>query len=186
MKNQRYFLGILLIGFGGYFLLQHTNIDFLQKFAGWPTLLMIVGTAMLWQGYAGGEHDMIFPGVILFGFGLHFHVVTHLHIWPDHIGVFILIVALAFILKYQMTGIGLAQGLLFLGISAVLLFQDQLIDWVGTIESNGALILKYWPVLLIAVGLFFFMIQKNKAGRIHRIHTRFFIGAFVGSSYYYM
>lgn len=160
VKNQRYFLGILLIGFGGYFLLQNTKIDFLQQFVGWPTLMMIVGIAMLWQGYAGGEHALIFPGVILFGFGLHYHVVTHLHIWPDHIGVFILIVAFAFILSFQMTGNGLANGLIFLGIAVALLFQDSLNDWIGTLESNGALLLKYWPVLLVGVGFIFFMKQK--------------------------
>jgi hypothetical protein len=161
MKNQRYFLGILLIGFGCYFLLQHTEIEFLKQLSGWPTLMMIVGGAMLWQGYAGGEHELIFPGVILFGFGLHFHVVTHLHIWPDHIGIFILIVALAFILKHQMTGGGIGQGLLFLGIAAILLFQDRLTGWIGTIESNGALILEYWPIFLVAIGVLFFMKQRN-------------------------
>ncbi|WP_147532535.1 LiaI-LiaF-like domain-containing protein [Bacillus marasmi] len=162
MKKQRYFLGILLIGFGGYFLVQNTEVELLKQFVGWPTLMMIVGIAMLWQGYAGGDYALIFPGVILFGFGLHFHVVTHLHIWPDHIGVFILIVALAFILSFQMTGQGLAQGLLFLAIAVALLFQDRLNDWIGTIESNGSLLLQYWPILLVAVGFVFFMKQNEK------------------------
>ncbi len=114
MKNQRYFSGIIFIGFGGYFLLQHTNIVFLQQFSGWPSLLMIVGAALLGQGYIGHENELVFPGVILFGFGLHFFVVTYLHIWSDHIGIFILIIALAYILKYQKTGAGLSQGILFL------------------------------------------------------------------------
>ncbi|MGJ7920525.1 LiaF transmembrane domain-containing protein [Neobacillus sp. LXY-4] len=161
MKHQRYFPGIILIGFGGYFLLQHTNISFLQQFSGWPTLMMIVGLAMLWQGYGGKESEMIFPGVILFGFGLHFHVVTNLHIWPDHIGIFILIVALAYILKYQRTGVGLGYGIFFLILAAVLLFQDRLTGWLGTLESSTSFILNYWPILLIGFGLYFLLKKKR-------------------------
>jgi hypothetical protein len=160
VKNQQYFAGMILFGFGGYFLLQHTNIAFFQQFSGWPTLMMIIGVAMLWQGYKGREYELIFPGVIVFGFGLHFHVVTNFHLWPDEIGVFLLIVALAFILKYQKTGSGLAQGLLFAAISGMLLFQNRILAWFGTLESQTSLLFEYWPIVLIGFGAY--MLFKKK------------------------
>jgi hypothetical protein len=160
VKNQRYFSGIIFIGFGGYFLLQHTNIAFLQQFTGWPTLLMIVGLAFLWQGYVGRESELIFPGVVLFGFGLHFYVTNNLHIWTDQIGIFILILALAYILKYQKTGVGLIQGILFAILSALLLFQDRVMGWFGTVESKVTFIWDFWPIFLILFGIYFLMKKK--------------------------
>lgn len=161
MKNQRYFSGIIFIGFGAYFLLQHTNIVFLQQFSGWPSLLMITGAAFLGQGYIGKENELVFPGVILFGFGLHFFVVTYLHIWSDHIGIFILIIALAYVLKYQKTGTGLSQGILFLAVAALLLFQERVTDWLGSFEASIPLFFKYWPIAFILFGLYF-LIKKKK------------------------
>lgn len=125
MKNQRIFPGIILIGFGAYFFLQQSNIPALQPLNTWPTLLMIVGIAFLFQGYGAKDYNAILPGVILFGFGLHFHVVNRLEIWPDHIGTFILIIALGFLLRHQKTGTGIFQGILFLILAALMLFLRQ-------------------------------------------------------------
>ncbi len=160
MKKRQYFSAIVLIGFGGYFLLPYTKIPFLQQFFDWPSLLMIVGVALLWQGYMGKETEMIFPGVILFGFGLHFYVITNLKIWPDSLGVFLLIIALAMILRFQKTGAGLSQGILFLLIAGGLLFQNRITDWLGIIESKAASIWQFWPILLIVFGVV--MLLKNK------------------------
>jgi hypothetical protein len=161
MKNQRYFPGIILIGFGGYFLQQQAQIEFLQQLTGWPTLLMIVGIAFLWQAYGARDHEMIFPGVVLFGFGIHIHVVTHLHIWSDHIGIFVLVMALAYILRYQKTGTGLLHGILFLVLACALLFYDKMIAWLGILESRVSMVGKFWPILLIAVGVYFLMKRKK-------------------------
>lgn len=161
LKTQNYFPGIILIGFGGYFFLQQTQLEFLQQLYGWPTLLMIVGIAFLAQGYGGRDNEMIFPGVILFGFGLHIHVITHLSIWPDHIGVFVLVIALAYILRYQKGGTGLFQGILFLILAAGLLFYDKIIGWLGILESRVAIAGKFWPILLIVIGVYFLMNKKK-------------------------
>ena len=86
MKNQRIFPGIILIGFGVFFFWQQSKISLFAEFISWPTLLMIVGIAFLCQGYGGKDYESILPGVILTGFGLHFHVVNYLSIWPNTIG----------------------------------------------------------------------------------------------------
>ena len=161
MRNQRFFPGIILIGFGAYFFLEQSNIPVLQPYFTWPSLLMIIGIAFLFQGYGTKEYHAILPGVILTGFGLHFHVVNRLEIWPDHIGIFILILALGLMLQHQKTGSGLFQGLLFLLLSILLLFYDRVIVWFGLLENGVSKVWKFWPVSLIFIGGYLLFIKKK-------------------------
>ncbi|RLQ98029.1 LiaI-LiaF-like domain-containing protein [Falsibacillus albus] len=161
MKNQKVFPGIILIGFGVYFYLQQSNMEVFKEFYTWPTLLMIVGLAFLGQGYWAKEYEAILPGVILVGFGLHFHVVNKLAIWPDHIGTFILIIALGFLLRYQKTGNGLFQGILFLLLAVLLLFYDKVISWFGLLENKVNIAWQLWPILLIIIGIYMIFIKKK-------------------------
>lgn len=161
LKNQRIFPGIILIGFGLFFFVQHSQIKVFQGFDTWPTLLMIVGIAFLFQGYIAKDYEAILPGVILAGFGLHFHVVDRLEIWPNSIGVFILIIALGFLLRYQKTRAGLFQGVLFLILAIILLFYDRITEWVGAFEGVVAKMWNYWPAVLIGFGLYLLLIKKK-------------------------
>jgi len=162
MKNPRIFPGIILIGFGIFFFLQQTNLPLVAQFMTWPTLLMIVGVAFLCQGYAGTDYEAILPGVILTGFGFHFHVVNRLAIWPDALGVFILIIALGFLLRYQKTRNGLFQGVLFLSLAGLLLFYNQVMSWFGLLENKITIIGKFWPVALILVGAYLLFFKRKK------------------------
>ncbi len=162
MKQQRIFPGIILIGFGLYFYLQQVNILLFQNFFTWPTLLIIVGIAFLGQGYGERDYEAILPGTILVGFGLHFHIVKRLEIWPDHIGTFILIISLGFLLRYQKTRTGLFQGLLFLILSIILLFYDKVAGWLGVIEGSMGTAWEFWPVIIIGIGVFLLFSKKKK------------------------
>jgi Domain of unknown function (DUF5668) len=161
MKQQRIFPGLILIGFGLYFYLQQANIVLFQHFFTWPTLLIIVGVAFLGQGYKGRENEAILPGTILVGFGLHFHVVNKLEIWPDHMGTFILIIALGFLLRYQKTRNGLFHGILFLVLSIILLFSDKAAGWLGLIEGSVGSAWEFWPIFIIAIGVYLLFIRKK-------------------------
>lgn len=161
MKNQRMIPGIILIGFGAYFYLQQSNITLFQQFYTWPTLLMIVGIAFLGQGYWGKDYEAILPGVILAGFGLHFHVVNRLEIWPDHLGSFILIIALGFLLRYQKVGNGLLQGIMFLILAVLLLFYDRIVAWLGLLENGVSLAWQFWPTALILAGLYLLFFKRK-------------------------
>lgn len=132
-----------------------------KEFYTWPTLLLIVGVAFLFQGYGAKDYEAIFPGVILTGFGIHFHVVNRLEIWPDHIGAFILIIALGFLLRYQKVGAGLFQGLLFLTLAICLLFYDKIVQWFGLVESSVSIAWKFWPIALVCVGCYLLFIRKK-------------------------
>ncbi|WP_019154715.1 LiaF transmembrane domain-containing protein [Robertmurraya massiliosenegalensis] len=161
MKNQRIFPGIILVGFGGYFFLEQSTITVFEGLHTWPTLLIIVGLAFLFQGYLAKDHEAILPGVILTGFGLHFHVINHLTIWPNSIGAFILIIALGFLLRYQKVGAGLFQGLLFLVLAILLLFNEKIMGWLGFLENGVTSILTYWPLLLIVIGGYLLFVKKK-------------------------
>ncbi|MEW9107979.1 LiaI-LiaF-like domain-containing protein [Cytobacillus gottheilii] len=160
MRNQRLFPGMILLGFGAYFFLQQLNISLLQPLYSWPTLLIIVGIAFLIQGYGAKDYEAILPGVILTGFGVHFHIVNRLEIWPDHIGSFILIIALAFLLRYLKTGAGLFQGFLFLILAVLLLFYDTILGWLGILPSSVSTAWRFWPLLLMVAGLFLLIKKK--------------------------
>ncbi|MFE8703418.1 LiaI-LiaF-like domain-containing protein [Cytobacillus sp. FJAT-54145] len=160
MKNQRIFPGIILIGFGAYFFLQQSQISLFKEFYTWPTLLIIVGIAFLFQGYLARDYEAILPGVILSGFGLHFHVVDRLQIWPNHIGTFILIIALGFLLRYQKVGAGLFQGMLFLVLAILLLFYDKITQWLGLLENGVSLAWKFWPAALVIIGIYLLIRKK--------------------------
>lgn len=160
MKRKQFFPGIILIGFGAYFFMQQSQITLFDQFYKWPTLLIIVGIAFLFQGYGAKDHESILPGVILTGFGIHFHVAGKLEIWPDHIGSFILIIALALLLRYQKTRDGFFQGVLFLIIAVLLLFYDRVVKWLGLLENNISLIWNFWPVVLVGFGVYFLAKKK--------------------------
>ena len=161
MKNQRIFPGIILLGFGIYFFWQEANISFFSEYMTWPTLIMIVGIAFLYQGYGGKDYDAILPGVILTGFGFHFHVVNRFSIWPDASGALILFIALGSILRYQKTGSGLFQGILFLAFAGLMIFYQQLLGWLGLLTNKLDSVVQYWPILLIIIGVYLLFFKRK-------------------------
>ena len=72
MKQSKTFIGVLLIGFGLFFVLQQYSIPILSRFDTWPTILIILGMAFLAQGYLNKQPESILPGGILTGLGIHF------------------------------------------------------------------------------------------------------------------
>ncbi|OCA91281.1 hypothetical protein A8F94_05320 [Bacillus sp. FJAT-27225] len=161
MRNQQLFPGVILVGFGLYFFLEQSGFTALKQYYTWPTLLVIVGVAFLCQGYMARDHDAILPGIILAGFGLHFHVAGKVAFWPNHIGTFVAIIALGFLLQYQKTGKGLLNGLLFLVVATLLLFTDKVGIWLNVVESSVSLIWKFWPVLMVVIGAWMLFFRKK-------------------------
>ena len=119
MKNQRIFPGIILIRLWNFFFWQQAKISLFAEYITWPSLLMIVGIAFFAKDMEG-KNMIILPGVILTGFGFHFHIVNRLSIWPDHWEslLFSLLSAFYFAIKRLGTN-GLFQGILFLALAGL-------------------------------------------------------------------
>ncbi len=161
MKKKSVLSGVVFIGFGLYFLSQQYNIHPFKDFHTWPTLLLIVGIGFIAQGYSRKDYDNILPGVVLTGIGIHFHVINHLAVWPDHAGIFLLVIALGLLLKYVKTGIGLLQGILFLAAAILLLFFDRLANWAALQGRDIAMFSNFWPIIFIVLGAYF-LFSRNK------------------------
>ncbi|TFB24949.1 hypothetical protein E3U55_00730 [Filobacillus milosensis] len=154
MKQQKSFLGIILIGIGIYFILQQYSIPFLSRFDTWPTILIILGIAFLFNGYGNKQHDNIFPGVILFGLGIHFHALVHTSNWLDHWGMYTLIIGFAFLLRAQKTNQGLIIGLIFLIISFIAITTIAMPSWFHWFDYVFYHLERFWPAILIVIGGF--------------------------------
>lgn len=162
MKNQRIFPGIILIGFGAFLFLQQSGFTALQTLYSWPTLLIIVGVAFLGQGYSAKDYEAILPGVIISGFGLHFHLAGKIAFWPNNtIGMLVLFISIGCFLRFQKNNNGLFQAFLFLVLALLLLFYDKVAEYLGLLQNGLSFVWKFWPAIIILVGIYFLFRKKK-------------------------
>ncbi|WP_227936694.1 LiaI-LiaF-like domain-containing protein [Alkalihalobacillus deserti] len=158
MKTQRIFPGVLLIGVGCYYLLQQFSIPFNQQLLTWPSLLFVIGIAFLLQAYFGKEASMIFPGVLLTGLAIHFHLDTIVHWWPSHWGIYTLIVGVSFLFSYvKSKKEGLLPAVILLGLS---LFSFTSVNPFLWLQEGFSFVSSLWPIFLIGVGLLLLFRRK--------------------------
>lgn len=160
MKKKNAFSAYLLIGIGVYFLLRQLKIPILTDFYSWQTLLIIVGLALLIHSYTSKNYQNLFTGTIVLGLGIHFHGVAHYSFWIDHWAVYLLIVGIAFIVRYVHTKSGLFPGVLLIAFAIIMIFSIQLPIWFDWIYIVINFIEKFWPILLIVLGVY--LLTKKK------------------------
>src|SRR5699024_1368248 len=128
-RKQNAFAAYILIGIGAYFLLKQMKIPILTDFYSWPTLLIIIGIALLIHSYKARDFQHLFTGTVLFGLGIHFHGLKHYSFWINHWAVYLLIVGAGFLIRSLKTKEGLIPGVILSGVSLILIFSVQLPDW---------------------------------------------------------
>ncbi|MFC0522425.1 LiaI-LiaF-like domain-containing protein [Pontibacillus salicampi] len=161
MTKQNTFSGIFLIGIGLYFLLKELNIPIITNFYSWPTILIIIGIAMMLHSYLSRDHDKLFPGTVVLGLGIHFHGVQHFRFWIDHWGVFLFIIGIAFLIRYQKTRSGLFSGIILVGLSLFTIFVSNKPSWFHWINALVNMIETFWPLLLVLTGLYLLFFKKR-------------------------
>ena len=161
VKKHSLFPGIILIGIGSYFLLQQLKFSVFDGFFSWQTLVMIIWIALLVSAYSNQDHSNILPGVILTGFGIHFHPFNQFAIWPKHFGMLILIIAVGLILRSMKTKTQYSQGVMLLVISILLLKYDEFLSWMTSLGAGFSFVIRFWPILLIAAGFYLLFIKKK-------------------------
>jgi hypothetical protein len=161
MKNQKIFSGIIFIGVGIFFFLQQTGMTLTPQFFTWPTLLMIAGIAFLAQGYIGQDFEAILPGTVLFGYGLHYHFLQSYAFFSNQAGSLVLFIGIGSLLRYFKTRSGLFQTILFLILAIFLLFYDKFTQDAGLLQNGVSIFWRFWPILLIGIGVFFLFKRKK-------------------------
>jgi hypothetical protein len=68
-------------------------------------------------------------------------------------------------MRFQKTNNGLFQAFLFLILAVLLLFYDKITAYFDLLQNGMSFIWKFWPALLIVVGIYFLLKKKNDAWR---------------------
>lgn len=160
MKKQHALSAYVLIGVGIYFLIRQLDLALFANFYSWPTFLMIVGVSFLIHSYSAKEYDNILIGVILLGLGIHFHGLENYTFWFNHWSVFPLIVGFAFLCRFSKTKSGLIPATILIGIALLMIFSVTLPAWFQWIYGVIDFLETFWPVALIAVGIYLLRFKK--------------------------
>lgn len=155
MKKRNLFIAYLLIGMGIYFLIKQLELSFFDPLIGWPTMLAIVGISFLLHSYTAKEQDNIFVGVLLLGLAIHIHGLQNYIFWYDHWSIYTLIVGIAFLVLFFKTKKGLIPTLILISLSIIMIFSITLPPSFKPIYVVIDFIETFWPVLLIAIGVYF-------------------------------
>ena len=160
MKKQNLYVGIILIGFGAYFLLNEWNLPFLSAFNNWPTVLIIIGLGLFIQALMSKDYGNLFPAVLLIGLGIHFHFRGSWLWWPDGWAVYTFIFGVALLVRYyKERKDGLFIGIILVVISLLNFFYQSFQLLMGKLFNT---IGNLWPLLLIAFGFYLIFSHKGK------------------------
>lgn len=160
MKKQHAFSAYVLIGIGIYFLVKQLDLSLFDNFYSWPTFLIIIGIAFLIHSYSAKEFNNIFTGVLLLGLGIHFHGLENYDFWFDHWSAYALIVGVAFFIRYLKIGSGLIPAAILVGIALLMIFSVTLPEWFHWIYGVVEFLETFWPVALIAIGVYLLRFKK--------------------------
>lgn len=144
--------GFILIGLGAYFLLQELDIPLFEEYLSWPIILIVIGIAFLITSLSSKQQKMlILPGSILTLLGIYFWGMQTYPDWPNHWSFYPGMVGLSFLITYVRTreSSHLATAIILLGVFVVAYLIDDL-----------SMILDWWPVALIIIGLYLILRRK--------------------------
>jgi uncharacterized membrane protein len=154
MKNKNTLTAYLLIGIGLYFLLRQLKLPIFTDFYSWPTILIIIGLALLIYSFQMKDYNQLFSGTLLLGLGIHFHGIRHYSFWIDHWAMYPLIIGIAFLVKYMKTKQGLVPGLVLIIIACIFIFSINIPSWFNWVNDIVNFINVYWPIVLVAIGIY--------------------------------
>lgn len=153
MKKKHSLLAYLCIGVGIFLLLRELRIPFFVDFYSWQSLLIVIGLGVIIHSYTTRTYQNLFIGTLLFGVGIHLHGIKHYSFWVDDWSVYLIIIGLAFIIRYTKTKKGFFAGVFFILAGLLFLFAEQLSIYTSWLEPVILLLERFWPVLLILLGI---------------------------------
>ncbi|MBP1968815.1 putative flippase GtrA [Virgibacillus natechei] len=160
MKKKNSLAAYILIGIGIFFLLRQLRIPILTDFYSLPTLLIIIGLSLIIYSYNSKKYQNLFIGTIILGIGIHIHGLNHYRFWIDHWAIYLLIIGIAFLIRYLQTKDGLFAGIVLIGLSILLIFSIELPEWLAWVYVVIDYIEDYWPIAIIIIGIY--LLKKKK------------------------
>ncbi|MEF3328150.1 MULTISPECIES: LiaF transmembrane domain-containing protein [Oceanobacillus] len=154
MKRKHSLLAYLCIGIGIFLLLRELRIPFFVDLYSWQSFLIVIGIGIIIHSYTTKTYQNLFIGTLLFGIGIHLHGVKHYSFWIDDWSVYFIIIGLAFIIRYTKTKKGFFLGLFSILLGLLFLFSEQLSIYTSWLEPIVSLLERFWPILLILLGMF--------------------------------
>lgn len=158
MKQRNTFSGILLLGIGLFYFATRMNIEILQPYLTWPTLLVIIGIALIMQANGGKDSSSLFSGVFLTGLGLHFHLAAKIPAWPEPLQMITLLTGISFLMQYRKTKEGLLPGLFLTLLGIWLIFFKSNTPSVENIFVKAE---DFWPIILMVLGAYLMFFKKK-------------------------
>jgi hypothetical protein len=161
MKSKQALPGIILVVIGLYLLSQQFNftLPYSDIILMWPSILLLIGLVLSWQGFSNRDDHKMFSGTILLGLGILFHGVITFNYWTYQWPYFTLIISVAFFLKYFVNKRdGITAGVVLLIISVSAMFFSTITQWMNSIYSGFD---SLWPIILIIIGLYLLFFRKK-------------------------
>jgi peptidoglycan/LPS O-acetylase OafA/YrhL len=146
---------------GVYLVVDQFNLDvpYRDVLFQWPSVLILIGLILTWQGFSNKEEARFFSGAVSLGLGIFFHGVHTFNVWEYNWPYITLIVAFAFLLKYAVNRRdGMAPGFILLLISIIAMFFDTMTSWLDTLYEGVSTLL---PFMLIVLGIYLLFFRKK-------------------------
>ncbi|AXI31563.1 hypothetical protein CIB87_21875 [Priestia megaterium] len=161
MKKQSMFFGVLLVGFGIFFLLNELHMSIAAKVYTWPVLLILIGAALLTESALSQDHSNLLASYILITLGIHFYLSEQIPFWPTNISMVVFMVAISFLLSARKAKSGFFQGGTLLIIAILMMFSDRLKLFLPKVEDGVNYLTTFWPILLLLVGLYLLFFKRK-------------------------
>lgn len=155
------FFGVLLVGFGIFFLLNELHMSIAAKVYTWPVLLILIGAALLTESALSQDHSNLLASYILITLGIHFYVSKQIPFWPTNISMVVFMVAISFLLSARKVKSGFFQGGTLLIIAILMMFSDRLKLFLPKVEDGVNYLTTFWPILLLLVGLYLLFFKRK-------------------------
>lgn len=155
------FFGVLLVGFGIFFLLNELHMSIAAKVYTWPVLLILIGAALLTESALSQDHSNLLASYILITLGIHFYVSEQIPFWPTNISMVVFMVAISFLLSARKAKSGFFQGGTLLIIAILMMFSDRIKLFLPKVEDGVNYLTTFWPILLLLVGLYLLFFKRK-------------------------
>ncbi|MCS1351466.1 hypothetical protein [Mechercharimyces sp. CAU 1602] len=152
-------LGIVLIFAGFMFFSYQEQWELFQGWLSWELIVLLSGIMIIAISLRSPYRKMMLHGAIVTAIGLQLWGESHLHYWPNHWSNYVVILGSAIFI------VGILQKMKFYIGSGIAALAFGFIWWplapsFSLIAKIRYVFLEYWPLALIAIGIFLLWRKK--------------------------